>query len=52
MSTTRMETPTRAPVLPGIKPHVDPEPGRRMHPGEVCPNQRGEVPGRIRRELS
>ena len=41
---------TQAPVRTAPLPTV--EPGRRMHPGEICPQQRKDVPERVRRILN
>lgn len=44
---------TTAPVLPETptQPAIDPEPGRRLSPDKVCPDQQSRVVRRIIREL-
>ena len=42
----RVASPGRTVTTPGTAPDV--QPGRRMHPGEICPTQRAAVPGKIR----
>ena len=43
-------TPTR--TIPGVVPSVEPQPARRLTPGETCPNQRRYFPEIVRRHLT
>lgn len=52
---TSIPTRTRPSVLPGIRtepgPGPDPGPGRRLHPDELCPQQKTDVGEKTRRIL-